>query len=126
MEVTVRDFIFGKRNAVEKAFRSELGKFHRVVNNLNKNERICLKVLSSLSGIASSRKDVFNVVTKKYSLTDEEFDSAILSLQQKHRFIYLMRRDDNIRFTDPLMKPFLRDKLSLPWVKKDDKEEDLF
>ena len=41
-------------------------------------------------------------------MTSEQFAATLLKLQQERHLLYFSRNTDDIRFSDPLMGPFLR------------------
>lgn len=111
--VTQVDLEIAKKKAVEKAFRSELRKYESVLYKLSRPEKICIKELALYPKISPPRQEICRYICKNNGISEAECYAAFLNLQQKHKFIYILRRTDEIRFVDPLMKPFLRDKVTI-------------
>lgn len=105
--VTEEDFRKALVRAVDHAFRSELRKFAPVVRGLLPVERVLVQELASYTR-PPQRKQLESVVQRKTSITPEQFDHAWVRLQQELRLLYVSRNNDTIRFSDPLLGPFLR------------------
>jgi GTPase SAR1 family protein len=110
--ITMEDYRVAIKMAVDKAFRSELNKYKRATDGLVEKEINLLKEIVLMGG-NPSRKDLEIRINRKNIMNIGEYNTTLLKLQQEKRFIYISRNDDTIRFCDPLLYPFLRDKLFL-------------
>jgi len=60
------------------------------------------------------RVDLLKVTQQRHGTTPEQFDHAWVRLQQEKHILYVSRNNDTIRFSDPLLAPFLRAYLLRP------------
>lgn len=108
--VNSQDLSTGISRAVNATFRGELRVFSEIDRSLSRVERAVLRELTQLKAWPK-RKTLAQLVTRHENISADEFAAALLQLTQTHRILYLKRTTDEVRFADPLMKPFLRDKL---------------
>lgn len=109
--VTWNDFKKGVSKAVDQAFRAELNRYKNMIFNSSKHEKIVIYGLASIDKNHPKRDELRRYVVERYDIDESSFDSALLSLAQQKKFFYMSRRTDHVRFMDPLMKAFLREKL---------------
>jgi len=108
--VKLEDYSIAIKRSVNHAFRSVLNKYRHSVEELTPKEIQIIKEFVRLTDYNEKiSRDVFTSVIVQHGVSSrEELDSLLLKLQQKKRLIYISRNDDTIRFTEPLMGPFLR------------------
>ncbi len=107
--VTIEDYKLGLKKAVKQAFQSEFRKYRELMNGLSNKEEILLKELCLYDDPNSvKRKDLQQYLVNKNKLTENEFESICIVLQQEKKILYVSRTNDIIRFADPLMAPFLK------------------
>lgn len=107
-EVTPDDYDQAVVRAVEKAFRSELRKYADIMKLSDVLEQEIIQVLALAKLNEVPRVTLLQFFAKNRGIDANEVDSALLRLQQSHRYIYVSRNSDVVRFSDPLMKPFIR------------------
>ena len=123
--VTMQDYTKAIQRAVQHAFRSELRKYSEATKNLSDQERVLIKELVSFTKQVP-RKYLQEVIEQKRLMTAAEFDHAWVRLQQEKHMVYVSRSNDTIRFSDPLLAPFLRSWIFRPIERKDDRQQSLF
>jgi AAA+ ATPase superfamily predicted ATPase len=133
-KVSLQDYNNGLTKAVSQAYRSELMKYRHIIDKLTTDETNLIFELVTESEFRhnSPRYGQHVVVTRaelqKRMLTQNimtmaDFDHAWVQLQQKYRFIHVSRNNDEIKFADPLMQPFLSALFSVRKVKKASKHQ---
>jgi hypothetical protein len=106
--VTEEDYQRAVRKAVSRAFRAELHKYKSAIQGLGDKEIAFIKEL-----VGGSRRGLVVRQQLRWLLEDKkimdggEFNLILDTLQQK-RLVYVSENHGDIRFTDPLMAPFLR------------------
>lgn len=122
--VTEDDYVKGVDRAIQKAFRAELRKYRKAVKGLGKNE---INVMRELSKYAQSknvsRPKLQHRITEKGLMSEDQFNTAWVNLQQERKVLYVSRANDSIKFCDPLMAPFLRTTVFRNKHKKTKKDE---
>lgn len=108
--VSAPDLSTGISRAVEMTFRAELRGFAEIEPTFTALERSILRQLSSMK-TWPKRDTLCNMLARRDRITPGEFSAALLRLTQHYHVLYLKRTTDEVRFADPLMKPFLRDKI---------------
>jgi len=107
--VTIRDYLAGLREAVRKAFQSELRKYRAAVSGMSTTEIIIVKQLCQYPLNARIFRRKFRKSMKlQRVMTENVFDSAWIKLKQERRLVYTDPQNEIIRFSDPLMAPFLK------------------
>lgn len=109
-EVIWQDYQRGLYKAVESAFRSELSKYRSAFKRMNKEDQKIIQELVNWSYYSISRQ-ILKERMRKFGFTSEIFDSSLTRLEKDLNLIYVARHLDQIRFVDPMLKPFLRGKL---------------
>ncbi len=107
-EVTEEDYEQALSRAVQAAFRSELQKWSDAVTQMDKFEQSFIRELVAHHYPHPQRKEFERRILNNRVMTAPEFSHALLRLQQEKKMLYLSRGEDQIRFSDPLMRPFLR------------------
>lgn len=110
-EVSWEDFAIGVDKAVDQAFRAELSKYKSVSNSTNSTERILIEGLASYPRAYPKREELRKYICKTYGIKEEIFELALNKLTQEKKFLYMSRREDEIRFIDPLMKAFIKERI---------------
>ncbi|MBL7128004.1 MAG: AAA family ATPase [Ignavibacteria bacterium] len=107
--ITEEDFINGIKASVRRVFNSNLSKYKNDMKELTEKEILIIKELCVLDDRTSIKRELLrkNIVIKN-KITAIEFDSILLNMQQTKKIIYVSRNSDTVRFTDPLLAPFLR------------------
>lgn len=114
--VIYSDFENAVQKAVTQAFQSNFSKYREHVRNLNPKERKIITVLCKIEDDRQIKRGTLkNLVIidsqkgdSEESLSTAEFDSSLLKLQQEKNIIHVGRTSDLVRFSEPLMAPFLR------------------
>jgi len=93
--------------AVDKAFRTELRKYSEAVSDLTADESNLIALLlryprPPTRSIFESHLSTRNVMEPK------DFNAALNRLQFDKKLLYVSRNSDILRFSDPLMAPFLK------------------
>lgn len=109
--VTWDDFSTAVNNAVESEMRDFMQKYKSKSTGLTKEENTILVELTWWKEYGIDRLRFLNYLKKKHEISFDKANSAIMQLAQMRKFIYLSRHKDDIRFRDPLMKAFLREKI---------------
>ncbi len=109
--VTIRHYKTAIRQAVQKAFRSELGKYKTKIEVLNEVEKEFIKELVwtlKHFGVAY-RVRLMNSLARRHVMTETEFNSILVKLEQdpEMKLIHVSRNRVDVRFIDPLLAPFL-------------------
>lgn len=110
-EVTFFDFQIAVRRAVDQAFRAELSKYSAILEISDKHEKAIIDTLAVFKYSHPKRDIIQKEVTKLYGINEKDFDVSLLKLTQEKHFIFMTRETDELRFIDPLMQPFLREKI---------------
>ncbi len=111
-KVTLSDFERANINAVEQAFRSQLSKYEAILYISDPNELAIINTLALIPDLHPKREALKKYVAELYpKILGAKYESALNKQTQEKRFLYMSRRNDEIRFLDPLMKPFLRDRI---------------
>jgi len=107
--ITTRDYQNAVKKAKEQAFQSTLGKYREAIDGLSEREIALLEELCSFDNPnVVPRKELRKQMANKSLLSEMEFDSVWVLLQQERRILHVSRKTDMIRFSDPLMAPFLK------------------
>jgi len=107
--VEYRDYVKAKFTAVNKAFRSQLRKYKKGVKETTHIEHMVISELVRHDDHRPlARVNLRNNLVKSHTLEVAEIDHALLTLQQDRKLVYISRTDDTVRFSEPLMAPFLR------------------
>jgi hypothetical protein len=107
--VTEQDFMKSLDKAVHRAFQSNLAKYKTRIEGLSNKENNIVKALCLADDRAAyTRDDLWPCVKATLGGTREQFDSLLLDLQQRKQIIRIGRQNDRVRFSDPLLAPFLR------------------
>ncbi len=104
------DFMRGLERAADAAFRAELSKYRSALNKMRQKDKQIMNYLVNWRSSSANRRFFREKVVKALSISYPDFDSALTHLEKDLRFIYVTRHTDDIRFVDPLLKPFLRAK----------------
>jgi len=113
-----RDYQQGIERAVEEAFRAELSKHRDALRRMSTNARTLCQVLAQWQSRGAYRQSLFQALAEYHDLTENDCRLALAELENDLRVVYVARHLDQIRFSDPLLKPFLREKLRGFRVKK--------
>ena len=106
------DFEIAVKKAVNKAFRAELGKYNAVLRVSDPVEKAIIETLAIIPEMYPKRDKLYLYLKSVYpDVSREEFEAALNRQTQEKRFLFLSKRNDEIRFLDPLMKPFLSDRV---------------
>lgn len=114
--VSQEDFLAGLKKAMGEAFQSNLSKYRNSVRQISDKQRLIVKTLCLLEDNVSIKRSELRKKVLRRSVdavaservTENEFDRLLLELQQRHKIIYIGRSSDAVRFSDPLIAPFLR------------------
>jgi AAA+ ATPase superfamily predicted ATPase len=107
--VTEQDFINSLKKSVKRAFQSNLSKYRSGMKDLSKEEIDIVKVLCLADDrSAYTRDELWLNLRAAVGGTRERFDSLLLDLQQRRQLVRIARLNDTVRFSDPLLAPFLR------------------
>ena len=106
--VKMIDYNKAIERATNQAFQAELSKYKSIFfdKSSNEDERNLLITLSSVSEYPTPRT-VLKKYCDKYKF-DKPFEEILINLIQDRRVIHLSKSLDNIRFYDPLLRPFVR------------------
>lgn len=96
------------KNSVSRAFRSILRKYNEAIEGITLHQKALIYQLAIHKDNELDRKELQRILAKKEKMDEKTFDHAWVPLAQEKRLIYVSRNQDKIRFSDPLMKPFLR------------------
>lgn len=107
--VTEQDFVMSLRKSVKRAFQSNLAKYKSGMSNLAEAEIEIVKALCLADDRSPyTREELWLQLQGPLGSNREKFDSLLLNLQQKRQLIRIGRQGDIVRFSDPLLAPFLR------------------
>jgi putative ATPase len=120
------DFAVGVDRAVEHAFRAELSKYREAYRRASVVERAVIDTLAVMRTPHPKRGTLRKAVADKYRIEPPAFEQALNRLTQEDRFLYMSRRSDEVRFLDPLMKPFIRERILLHGQEVADGQGELF
>ena len=115
------DFKIAVNRAVESEMREAMQKFRSKSTGLTNDENTVLVELTWWQGYSASRQKFIEVLERRHNMKPSETNSVLVQLAQDRKFIYLSRHKDDIRFRDPLMKAFLREKIFTERGPKKDK-----
>jgi AAA domain len=107
--VTDDDYRKAVNKAVSQAFRSELRKYKAAIYEASDAEKAFIRELALLQGDGP-----INVHILKHRLSTNEllrgdaFDVVLNTLLLRKRVLYISRGTQELRFSDPLMAPFLK------------------
>lgn len=109
--VTEIDYEKAVKMATKKAFRSELRKYKNAIDGLSEKEITLIRELSKELTTSKSkivlRLELQRRLSANNVMSVEEFNNTLIRLQQEKKLLYISRNKDDIRFSDPLMAPFL-------------------
>lgn len=94
--------------AVQAAFRSQLQKWSDAVRTMDPHEETLVRELVAGRDHHPLRTQLQARLVRGGAMDEKTFSHALLRLQQEKRLLYLSRGKDQVRFVDPLMRPFLR------------------
>jgi AAA+ ATPase superfamily predicted ATPase len=116
--VTEDDYEKAVRKAAARAFRTELRKYENAIRNLDGSEVEFIKQLvGQLEKGSVQQSELVNLLTTQGIMTLQTAQEA-LTLLCKKGLLYVSKNKDDVRFSDPLMFPFLRSLIS-PNLTKD-------
>ncbi len=124
--VTRQDYDKGLQSAVDAAFRSELRKYRSALERMEANDKNVTRELVNWKPHSILRPHLRRMLAEKYGLSSVAFDSSLARLEKDIHLIYVARHLDEVRFVDPLLKPFLRSKLKSLQKKEDVTQSELF
>lgn len=108
--VTMIDYSQAIDKAVNKAFRSTLSKYKVAIQGLSPHEIDVIRALALHPKMNPPRHQFRAMVVGDRIMKANDVDQYLTRLQQEKGLLYISRNDDTVRFSDPLMKPFLRAK----------------
>lgn len=104
-----QDFHRAIRRSVNQAYRSQLRKYRDRTRNLSLHERAVIReIVAADERQPLLRSQLQGGLVDGGIMTPQEFSHAWVRLQQEKHLVYVSRARDEVRFTDPLMAPFLR------------------
>lgn len=110
--VTEEDYEKAVRKAAARAFRTELRKYENAIRNLDGLEVEFIKQLvGQLEKGSVLQSELINLLSTQGIMTLQNAQEA-LTLLCKKELLYVSKNKDDIRFSDPLMFPFLRSLIS--------------
>lgn len=110
--VTEEDYEKAVRKAASRAFRTELRKYENAIRKLDGSEVEFIKQLVGLlSKGAVQQSELMNVIDTQ-GIMPLQVAQETLNLLCKKGLLYVTKNKDEVRFTDPLMFPFLRSLIS--------------
>jgi AAA+ ATPase superfamily predicted ATPase len=110
--VTEEDYEMAVRKAASRAFRTELRKYESTIRELGNTEVGFIKHLVELLEKGPVRQSELMILLDKQGIMTLQSAQETLSLLCKKSLLYVSKNKDEVRFTDPLMFPFLRSLIS--------------
>ena len=117
--VTEEDYEKAVRKAAARAFRTELRKYENAIRNLDGSEVEFIKQLvGQLEKGSVLQSELMNLLSTQGIMTLQNAQEA-LTLLCKKGLLYVSKNKEDVRFSDPLMFPFLRSLISSNLMKDD-------
>lgn len=104
--VTPSDLTVGKREAVSLAFQHLLARYKQAVYGLSDEDRAIVRAVVYSGAKGPTRFSLKRKLAERGVLSEEGFE-RVWSQLTKRGLLYALRDSDEIRFNEPLLKPFL-------------------
>jgi hypothetical protein len=115
--VTEDDYEKAVRKAASRAFRTELRKYENAIRKLDGSEVEFIKQLVGLLEKGSVQQSELMNILNTQGIMPLQVAQETLTLLCKKGLLYVSKNKDDVRFTDPLMFPFLRSLISVSLIK---------
>ena len=106
--ITWQDYERGFEKASKQAFQAELSKYKSTVETALPSEKAFIYLLASSSRYPINRKTLKNLIPKNEKELFDNYDLIMNTLIIEKRLLHLSTTTDELRFVDPLLRPFLK------------------